>query len=58
MKTTVATFELEKETKNTVRYSETPDEGVAPMVNTIYIQKHVLGKTPPTNIKLTVEVSK
>ena len=37
MKTTTTTFELEKETKNTVRYSETPDEGVAPVVNTIYI---------------------
>ena len=58
MKTTTATFELEKEPKNTVRYSETPDEGVAPVVNTIYIQKHVLGKTPPDNIKVTVEESK
>jgi hypothetical protein len=55
MKTRTATFELEKETKNTVRYSETPDEGVAPMVNTIYIQKHIVGKTPPSNIKVTVE---
>ena len=42
MKTTTATFELEKETKNTVRYNETPDEGVAPVVNTLYIQKHAL----------------
>ena len=58
MKTTTATFELEKETKNTVRYSETPEEGVAPVVNTIYIQKHVLGKTAPQNIKVTVEESK
>ena len=58
MKTTTATFELEKETKNTVRYSETPDEGVAPVVNTIYIQKHVLGKDAPKNIKVTLEVSK
>ena len=58
MKTTVATFELEKETKNTGRYSEVPDEGVAPVVNTIYIQKHGLGKTPPDSIKVTLEVSK
>ena len=58
MKTTTATFELEKETKNTVRYSETPDAGVAPVVNTVYIQKHVLGKTAPQKIKVTLEESK
>jgi hypothetical protein len=58
MKTTVTTFELEKETKNTVRYNETPDEGVAPVVNTLYIQKHALGKTAPQNIKVTVEETK
>ena len=58
MKTTTATFELEKETKNTVRYSETPDEGVAPEVNTIYIQKYVLGKTAPQKIKVTLEETK
>ena len=57
MKTTTATFELEKETKNTVRYSETPDEGVAPVVNTIYIQKYVLGKTAPQKITVTFEAS-
>jgi len=58
MKTTTATFELEKETKNTVRYSETPDEGVAPVVNTVYIQKHVLGKNAPQKIKVTLEETK
>ena len=58
MKTTTAMFELEKETKNTVRYSETPDEGVAPVVNTVYIQKHVLGKNAPQKIKVTLEETK
>jgi len=58
MKTTTATFELEKETKNTVRYSETPDEGVAPVVNTVYIQKHVVGKDAPQKIKVTLEETK
>ena len=58
MKTTTATFELEKETKNTVRYSETPDEGVAPVVNTVYIQKHVLGKNAPQKITVTLEETK
>ena len=58
MKTTTAMFELEKETKNTVRYSETPDEGVAPVVKTVYIQKHVLGKNAPQKIKVTLEETK
>ena len=58
MKTTTATFELEKETKNTVRYSEAPDEGVAPVVNTIYIQKYILGKNAPQKIKVTLEETK
>ena len=58
MKTTTATFELEKETKNTVRYSETPDEGVAPVFNTVYIQKLVLGKNAPQKIKVTLEETK
>ena len=58
MKTTTATFELEKETKNTVRYNETPDAGVAPMVNTVYIQKHVVGKDAPKKIKVTLEEAK
>ena len=58
MKTTTTTFELEKETKNTVRYSETPDEGVAPVVNTVYIQKHVVGKDAPKKIKVTLEETK
>ena len=58
MKTTTATFELEKDTKNTVRYRETPDEGVAPGVNTIYIQKYILGKNAPQKIKVTLEETK
>ena len=58
MKSRELTFEQEKETKNTVRYSETPDEGVAPVVNTIYIQKYILGKNAPQKIKVTLEETK
>lgn len=52
-----AVFELEKETKNTVRYSEVFD-GQAPIANTIYLQKWALqalgGGEFPKRIKVTV----
>jgi len=54
MEKIVAEFEIEKETKNTVRYSEITD-GKPPVIRTIYIQKWVLGKNPPRKIKVTVE---
>jgi hypothetical protein len=36
-------FEYEKETKNSVRYKEVPDEGQAPIVGTLYVQKWFAG---------------
>lgn len=33
------TFELEKETKNSVRYKEVPEPGEAPVVGSLYVQK-------------------
>jgi len=36
-------FEYEKETKNSVRYKEVPEEGKAPMVGTLYVQKWYAG---------------
>ena len=47
-------FELEKETKNTVRYQEVT-EGQPPAIGTIYIQKWVL-KGTPKKVKLTLEM--
>ena len=35
----VVKFEYEKETKNSIRYKEVPDEGTAPIVGSLYIQK-------------------
>jgi hypothetical protein len=35
----VVKFEYEKETKNSVRYKEVPDEGTAPIVGSLYVQK-------------------
>jgi hypothetical protein len=47
-------FEVEKETKNTVRYAEVA-EGQPPVIGTIYVQKWALPKGIPEKIKVTVE---
>jgi hypothetical protein len=46
-------FEVEKETKNTVRYAEVA-EGQPPVIGTIYVQKWALKEIPKT-IKVTIE---
>jgi len=43
-KTTVI-LEFEKETKNSIRYKEIPEEGKAPIVGTVYLQKWFAGDT-------------
>lgn len=47
------TFEVEKETKNTIRYTEVA-EGQPPVIGTIYVQKWALKETPK-KLKLTLE---
>ena len=49
-----ATFKLEKETKNTVRYAEEA-EGRRPVVGTVYIDKYELPKPFPEKIRVTIE---
>ena len=51
-KVTVA-FEYEKETKNSVRYKEVPEEGKAPMVGSLYVQKWYAGDSK--HLKITIE---
>lgn len=46
-------FEFEKETKNSVRYKEVPEEGQAPVVGTLYVQKWFAGKTK--SVAITIE---
>jgi len=46
-------FEYEKETKNSVRYKETPDEGTAPIVGSLYVQKWFAGNSK--SIEITIE---
>ena len=46
-------FEVEKETKNTIRYAEKA-EGQPPVIGTIYVQKWAL-KGTPKEMKVTLE---
>ncbi len=47
------TFTLERETKNTIRYQEETD-GNPPAIGTLYLQKWMLGETPPVKLQVTV----
>ena len=49
----VVKFTLEKETKNSVRYKEVPEEGTAPIVGSLYVQKWFAGASK--NIEITIE---
>lgn len=46
-------FEIEKETKNSVRYKEVPEEGEAPIVGSLYVQKWFAGNSK--KIQVTIE---
>jgi hypothetical protein len=47
------TFEFEKETKNSVRYKEVPDEGQPPIVGSLYVQKWYAGNSKTLEVTLT-----
>jgi len=49
----IVKFEYEKETKNSVRYKEVPEEGKAPIMGTLYVQKWFAGNTK--NLQVTLE---
>lgn len=53
MTQTVVQFEYEKETKNSVRYKEVPEEGKAPIVGTLYVQKWFAGTAKNLEISIT-----
>ena len=46
-------FTKEKDTKNTVKFSEVQTQGEAPIVGTLYVQKWFVGDA--TNLKVTIE---
>ncbi len=50
----IISFTMERETKNTIRYKEEAN-GNPPAIGTLYLQKWLLGETPP--VKLQVMVS-
>lgn len=45
-------FTLEKETKNSVRYKEVPEEGKAPVLGSVYVQKWYAGSAKNITIKV------
>jgi len=49
----VIKFEIEKETKNSVRYKEVPAEGQAPIVGSLYVQKWFAGNAK--TLEVTIE---
>ena len=53
MEAQTLTFSLERETKNTVRYSEQTG-GNPSAVGTIYVQKWAIGDNPPKTLTVTV----
>jgi hypothetical protein len=46
-------FVIEKETKNSVRYKEVPDEGQPPIVGSLYVQKWYAGNSKTLEVTLT-----
>ena len=46
-------FEIEKEVKHSVRYKEVVEEGRAPVVGSIYVQKWFAGDAK--ELKVTIE---
>ena len=53
MSKVVVMFEYEKETKNSVRYQEVPEEGKAPIMGSLYVQKWFAGNTK--SLEITIE---
>ncbi|WED27270.1 hypothetical protein L3V77_03270 [Vibrio sp. DW001] len=48
----VVQFEYEKETKNSVRYKEVPEEGTAPILGSLYVQKWFAGNSKSLEITI------
>lgn len=45
-------FEYEKQNKNSVRFKEVPEEGMPPILGTIYVQKWFAGNSK--NIEVSI----
>jgi len=53
MSTKTIQFEIEKETKNSVRFKEVPADGEAPVVGSLYVQKWFAGNSK--TLQVTIE---
>ncbi|MEH6550761.1 MAG: hypothetical protein V7711_05630 [Pseudomonadales bacterium] len=53
MSQAIVKFTFEKETKNSVRYMEVPEEGKAPVVGSLYVQKWFAGNCK--NLEITID---
>ena len=54
METRELTFELNKETKNTVRFSEVVADEETPVVGELYVKKSALGSDRPKVLIVTL----
>lgn len=52
----IVRFEVEKETKNSIRYKEIPEEGKPPIVGSLYVQKWFAGKAQALQITIELDV--
>lgn len=46
-------FEFEKQNKNSVRFKEVPEDGMPPVVGSIYVQKWFAGSSKKIEITIT-----
>lgn len=49
----IVKFEFEKETKNSVRYKEVPEDGQPPIIGSLYVQKWYAGNTKNLEVTLS-----
>lgn len=52
MTQTTVKFTIEKETKNSVRYKEQPEDGKAPIMGSLYVQKWFAGDSKTLEITI------
>jgi hypothetical protein len=48
-------FVWEKETKNTVRFTEKTEKGKPPLIGTLYVQKWAVGDAKTVSVVLSVQ---
>jgi hypothetical protein len=46
-------FEFEKQNKNSVRYKEVPEDGMPPVIGSIYVQKWFAGESKKIELVIT-----